>query len=77
MRSFQGGRPSIYTLTDAIKRIPTSTKDRTLARLRPLRSDLIHPTIAVHNGRVIKRGFPSRMTIPSSRASSTMIAETG
>ena len=25
MRSFQGGRPSIYTLTDAIKRIPTPT----------------------------------------------------
>ena len=23
MRSFQGGRPSIYTLTDAIKKIPT------------------------------------------------------
>src|SRR6185503_3321771 len=27
----------------------------TLARLRALRSDLIDPTIAVHNGRVIKR----------------------
>jgi 3-oxoadipate enol-lactonase len=25
MRSFQGGRPSIYTLTDAIKKIPTPT----------------------------------------------------
>ena len=23
MRSFQGGRPSIYTLTDAIKKVPT------------------------------------------------------
>ncbi|TIM24375.1 MAG: adenylate/guanylate cyclase domain-containing protein, partial [Mesorhizobium sp.] len=30
-------------------------EDRTLARLRALRSDLIDPTIAVHNGRVIKR----------------------
>src|ERR1700741_2464230 len=30
-------------------------EDRTLARLRSLRSDLIDPTIAVHNGRVIKR----------------------
>ena len=26
-----------------------------LARLRALRSDLIDPTIAVHNGRVVKR----------------------
>src|SRR6202044_4241592 len=30
-------------------------EDRTLARLRALRSDLIDPTIAVHNGRVFKR----------------------
>ncbi len=30
-------------------------EDRTLARLRALRSDLIDPTISVHNGRVIKR----------------------
>jgi adenylate cyclase len=30
-------------------------EERTLARLRALRSDLIDPTIAVHNGRVIKR----------------------
>jgi adenylate cyclase len=30
-------------------------QDRTLARLRALRSDLIDPTIAVHNGRVVKR----------------------
>ncbi len=30
-------------------------EDRTLARLRTLRSDLIDPTIAVHHGRVIKR----------------------
>ena len=28
---------------------------RTLARLRALRSDLVDPTIAVHNGRVVKR----------------------
>jgi proline iminopeptidase len=25
MRSFQGGRPSIYTLTDAIRKVPTPT----------------------------------------------------
>src|SRR5215468_7504873 len=30
-------------------------EDRTLARLRSLRSDLIDPTVAVHNGRVVKR----------------------
>ena len=32
-----------------------SDEERTLARLRALRSDLIDPTIAVHNGRVVKR----------------------
>jgi adenylate cyclase len=31
-----------------------SDEERTLARLRALRSDLIDPTIAVHNGRVVK-----------------------
>jgi class 3 adenylate cyclase len=30
-------------------------EERTLARLRALRSDLIDPTIAVYNGRVVKR----------------------
>jgi len=30
-------------------------EDRTLARLRALRSDLIDPTMAVHRGRVVKR----------------------
>jgi len=30
-------------------------EDRTLGRLRALRSDLIDPTISLHNGRVIKR----------------------
>ena len=30
-------------------------KDRTLARLRALQSDLIDPTIAVHSGRIVKR----------------------
>src|ERR1700726_4081783 len=30
-------------------------EDRTLARLRALRSDLFDPTIAVHHGRVVKR----------------------
>ena len=36
-------------------RLTAADEDRTLARLRALRSDLIEPTIAVHNGRVFKR----------------------
>ena len=36
-------------------RLAGSDEDRTLARLRALRSDLVDPTIAVHNGRVVKR----------------------
>jgi TolB-like protein len=36
-------------------RLAASDEDRTLARLRALRSDLIDPTIAVHNGRIVKR----------------------
>jgi adenylate cyclase len=36
-------------------RLASSDEDRTLARLRALRSDLIDPTIAVHNGHVFKR----------------------
>jgi class 3 adenylate cyclase len=36
-------------------RLAGSDEDRTLARLRALRSDLIDPTIAVHYGRVVKR----------------------
>src|SRR5947199_8106280 len=36
-------------------RLTGADEDRTLARLRALRSDLIDPTISVHNGRVVKR----------------------
>jgi TolB-like protein/class 3 adenylate cyclase len=36
-------------------RLAGGDEDRTLARLRALRSDLIDPTVAVHNGRVVKR----------------------
>jgi len=36
-------------------RLTGADEDRTLARLRALRSDLIDPTISVHRGRVIKR----------------------
>jgi class 3 adenylate cyclase len=37
-------------------------EDRILARLRALRSDLIDPTIAVHNGRVVIGSFSSLLT---------------
>jgi adenylate cyclase len=37
------------------RRLAGADEDRALARLRGLRSDLIDPTIAVHNGRVVKR----------------------
>jgi adenylate cyclase len=36
-------------------RLTGTDEDRTLARLRALRSDVIDPTIAVHKGRVVKR----------------------
>src|SRR5579864_7388888 len=38
-------------------RLAGTDEDRTLARLRALRSDLIDPTIAVHHGRVVWYGF--------------------
>jgi adenylate cyclase len=43
--------------TDVVgySRLAGADEDRTLARLRALRSDLIDPTVAVHNGRVVKR----------------------
>jgi hypothetical protein len=34
-------------------RLDGADEDRTLARLRALRSDLIYPTIAVHHGRIV------------------------
>jgi TolB-like protein/class 3 adenylate cyclase len=44
-------------VTDVVgfSRLAGTDEDRTLARLRALRSDLIDPTIAVHKGRVVKR----------------------
>jgi class 3 adenylate cyclase len=36
-------------------RLAGTDEERTLARLRALRSDLIDPTLAMHNGRVVKR----------------------
>jgi TolB-like protein/class 3 adenylate cyclase/Flp pilus assembly protein TadD len=44
-------------VSDAVgySRLAGADEDRTLARLRALRSDLIDPTISVHNGRIVKR----------------------
>jgi adenylate cyclase len=36
-------------------RLAGADEDRTLARLRGLRSDLIEPAIAAHHGRIVKR----------------------
>ena len=36
-------------------RLAGTDEERTLARLRALRSDLIDPTIALHHGRVVER----------------------
>ena len=36
-------------------RLAGADEDRTLARLRALRSDLIDPAVAVHHGRLVKR----------------------
>jgi adenylate cyclase len=43
--------------TDVVgfSRLTGADEDRTLARLRALRSDVIDPTISVHHGRVVKR----------------------
>jgi len=36
-------------------RLAGADEDRTLSRLRALRSDLIDPAVAIHNGRIVKR----------------------
>ena len=45
-------------------RLAGADEDRTLARLRALRSDLIDPTIAVHHGRVVKRTGDRSRRVP-------------
>jgi len=52
-----GGTRKIAAILVAVgySRLAGTDEDRTLARLRALRSDLIDPTIAVHHGRVVKR----------------------
>ena len=43
-------------VTDVVgySRLAGADEDRTLARLRGLRSDLIDPSIALHRGRIVK-----------------------
>jgi class 3 adenylate cyclase len=53
-------------------RLAAADEDRILARLRALRSDLIDPTIAVHNGRIVKRTGDGRSS--NSAASSMRFA---
>ena len=36
-------------------RLASADEERTLARLRALRSDLIDPAVAIHHGRIVKR----------------------
>jgi adenylate cyclase len=36
-------------------RLAAADEDRTLSRLRGLRSDLIDPAVAAHRGRIVKR----------------------
>ena len=42
-------------------RLAGADEDRTLARLRALRSDPIDPTISVHHGRIVKRTGDGRV----------------
>jgi class 3 adenylate cyclase len=58
-RSTKGQKRKLAAILAAdvvgFSRLTGVDEDRTLARLRALRSDLIDPTISVHNGRVFKR----------------------
>jgi adenylate cyclase len=55
--------------TRKLAAIFAADEERTLARLRALRSDLIDPTIAVQNGRMVQRSGDGSLS--SSEASST------
>jgi adenylate cyclase len=57
-RAMAEGRKLVAILAADVvgfSRLTGTDEDRTLARLRALRSDLIDPTIEVHRGRVVKR----------------------
>ena len=51
------GRLAAIVVADVVgySRLAGADEDRTLSRLRGLRSDLIDPAIAAHHGRVVKR----------------------
>jgi class 3 adenylate cyclase/TolB-like protein/ABC-type sugar transport system substrate-binding protein len=51
-----GRKVAAILLADIVgfSRMAGGDEERTLARLRALRSDLIDPTVAIHNGRVVK-----------------------
>ena len=51
-------------VTDVVgySRLAGADEDRTLSRLRGLRSDLIDPAIAAHHGRVVKRTGDGSLT---------------
>src|SRR5260221_14570312 len=53
----EAGKLPALVVTDVVgySRLAGADEERTLARLRALRSDLIEPTIAVHRGRIVKR----------------------
>ena len=48
---------AVILVTDVVgySRLAAADEDRTLARLRSLRSDLIDPAFAVNHGRIVKR----------------------
>ena len=56
-RVAETGKVAASLCSDVVgySRLAGADKDRILARLRALRSDLIDPTVAVHSGRVVKR----------------------
>ena len=59
LRAHSGGNPETgrdFSL-DVVgySRLAGADEDRTLARLRALRSDLVDPVVSVHHGRIVKR----------------------
>jgi adenylate cyclase len=64
------GRVAAILAADMVgySRLAGADEERTLARLRTLRSDLIDPTIAVHHGRVAIPGSRRRFSIIAVRS---------
>src|SRR5215469_2250261 len=56
-------------------RLAGADEDRTLARLRGLRSDLIDPAIAAHHGRIVKRTGEANPSLRSTIPLRTSIAQ--